>query len=151
MSERLSDERLHQLAFDEYVCSNENERVMAAELLKLRPRLLAASNDLIEVRGALSPNGGSRAVPPEVSMQDSVLPAVEWLIARVAELEAVHGARIGYIIGYLGDLGDWVIPEACIPWADPADAENARADAAEHTVPGLTPVTLTVFREERHV
>jgi hypothetical protein len=35
----LTDERLQQLAYDEYVCSNDNERAMAVELLAARAQL----------------------------------------------------------------------------------------------------------------
>lgn len=56
--------------------------------------------------------------------------------------------RVGYILGRLGDLGDWVITDPCIPWADPADAENARADAEGYGVPGVTAHVLAVYRED---
>jgi hypothetical protein len=39
---RLTDERLRQLRDDEYVCTNENERSMAAELVIARQLLAAA-------------------------------------------------------------------------------------------------------------
>jgi hypothetical protein len=56
-----------------------------------RARLAAAEADLLNVRGLLSPSGGSRRVPAEVEIHERVAPAVEWLLNRVAELEAAQG------------------------------------------------------------
>lgn len=53
-----------------------------------RMRMVRADADLQEMRGLLSPNGFPRRVPPEVEIHERVAPAVEWLLARVAELEA---------------------------------------------------------------
>ncbi|MGP4084142.1 hypothetical protein [Streptomyces sp. KR55] len=53
-----------------------------------RVRLVACEADLMEMRGLLSPNGFPRRIPPEVEIHERVAPAVEWLLNRVAELEA---------------------------------------------------------------
>lgn len=50
-----------------------------------RIRLIALQNDALDMRGALSPNGQARKVPMQLG--ETLLPAVEWLIARVSELE----------------------------------------------------------------
>ncbi|WP_280411707.1 hypothetical protein [Nocardia asiatica] len=55
---------------------------------KRRVQLAAADEDLQQVRGALSPNGRPRRIPAEVDIRRSVVPAVEWLLARVDELDA---------------------------------------------------------------
>lgn len=67
--------------------------VLLAEIDRLRDqrdrrraRLVALDADALNVRGALSPNGEDRKVP--FPLGPTLLPAVEWLIARVAELEA---------------------------------------------------------------
>ncbi|MEU2340113.1 hypothetical protein ABZ608_42420 [Streptomyces sp. NPDC013172] len=48
--------------------------------------LVALRNDALNVRGVLSPNGGTRKVP--MPLGETLTPAVEWLVNRVAELEA---------------------------------------------------------------
>ncbi|MFD5002165.1 hypothetical protein ACFWMV_04585 [Streptomyces mutabilis] len=53
-----------------------------------RVRLIAAEADLLAVRGLLSPNGEARRIPAEIAIHERVAPAVEWLVNRVAELEA---------------------------------------------------------------
>jgi chromosome segregation ATPase len=50
-----------------------------------RARLVALQNDALNMRGVLSPNGEKRKVP--FPLGETLTPAVEWLIARVAELE----------------------------------------------------------------
>ncbi|MFI6368674.1 hypothetical protein ACIBG0_38830 [Nocardia sp. NPDC050630] len=55
---------------------------------KRRIRMVAAEEDLAEARGLLSPNGHPLRIPTEVDIQESVAPAVVWLLDRVAELEA---------------------------------------------------------------
>ncbi|NUQ95365.1 MAG: hypothetical protein HOY79_01950 [Streptomyces sp.] len=52
-----------------------------------RLRLVALQNDALNMRGSLSPNGEDRKVP--FPLGETLTPAVDWLIARVAELEAV--------------------------------------------------------------
>lgn len=51
---------------------------------RLRDELRTKGNDLLDIRGLLSPNGGDRVVPFELG--ETVAPAVEWLIGRVARL-----------------------------------------------------------------
>ncbi|MEW2300232.1 hypothetical protein AB0958_09655 [Streptomyces sp. NPDC006655] len=48
--------------------------------------LVALRNDALNMRGVLSPNGGARKVP--MPLGETLTPAVEWLVNRVAELEA---------------------------------------------------------------
>ncbi|MFE9764656.1 hypothetical protein ACFYPC_09015 [Streptomyces sp. NPDC005808] len=73
----------------------EQLRAQVAELEaqrdRRRGRLVALQNDALNMRGALSPNGEDRKVP--MPLGESLTPAVEWLISRVAELEeaAVEG------------------------------------------------------------
>ncbi|WP_405676848.1 hypothetical protein OG292_19615 [Streptomyces sp. NBC_01511] len=54
-------------------------------------RLIALQNDADNMRGVLSPNGLPRRVPMELG--ETLTPAVEWLIARVAELETAAGVE----------------------------------------------------------
>lgn len=54
-----------------------------------RLRLIALQNDALNMRGALSPNGEARKVP--FPLGETLTPAVEWLLNRVAELEAAQG------------------------------------------------------------
>ncbi|MEU6527836.1 hypothetical protein ABZ869_01425 [Streptomyces sp. NPDC046928] len=65
-------------------------RLLDAEerIERRRTRLAKAEADLLEMRGLLSPNGGPRRIPAEVEIHEHVAPAVEWLLNRVAELEA---------------------------------------------------------------
>jgi uncharacterized small protein (DUF1192 family) len=58
---------------------------LRAQRDRRRPRLVALQNDALNIRGALSPNGEARKVP--MPLGETLLPAVEWLINRVAELE----------------------------------------------------------------
>lgn len=51
-----------------------------------RLRLIALQNDALNMRGSLAPNGKSRKVP--FPLGETLTPAVDWLINRVAELEA---------------------------------------------------------------
>ncbi|MFF7313382.1 hypothetical protein [Streptomyces sp. NPDC008137] len=51
-----------------------------------RARLVALQNDALNMRGVLSPNGEDRKVP--FPLGETLTPAVEWLVGRVAELEA---------------------------------------------------------------
>lgn len=51
-----------------------------------RLRLIALQNDALNMRGSLSPNDEKRKVP--FPLGETLTPAVDWLIARVAELEA---------------------------------------------------------------
>jgi hypothetical protein len=71
------------------VAEQQADRVAALEdrLGRRRVRLVAAEMDLLNVRGVLSPQGYPRCVPDSVDIRGSVVPAVEWLVSRVAELE----------------------------------------------------------------
>lgn len=77
---------------------DEAERLRAevAELKEQRERrrvrLVALQNDALSMRGSLSPNGQERKVP--FPLGETLTPAVDWLIARVAELEALTPAEI---------------------------------------------------------
>ena len=59
---------------------------LEAQRDRRRTRLVALDADALNVRGALSPMGEDRKVP--FPLGPTLLPAVEWLIARVAELES---------------------------------------------------------------
>ncbi|WP_405794053.1 hypothetical protein [Streptomyces sp. NBC_01506] len=59
---------------------------LEAQRDRRRGRLVALQNDALNMRGALSPNGRPRRVPMELG--EALTPAVEWLLARVEELEA---------------------------------------------------------------
>lgn len=59
---------------------------LTAQRDRRRTRLVALQNDALNMRGALSPNGEARKVP--FPLGPALLPAVEWLIGRVAELES---------------------------------------------------------------
>src|SRR5690606_33382616 len=67
----------------------ENVITYAAELEaqrdRRRARLVALQNDALDMRGSLAPNGEARKVPFELG--ETLTPAVDWLIGRVAELE----------------------------------------------------------------
>lgn len=68
----------------------ESLRARVAELEaqrdRRRDRLVALQNDAMDMRGSLSPNGEKRKVP--FPLGETLTPAVDWLIARIAELEA---------------------------------------------------------------
>ncbi|GAQ52121.1 hypothetical protein [Streptomyces acidiscabies] len=59
-----------------------------------RLRLIALSNDALEIRGLLSPNGFPRRVP--MPLGEKLAPVVEWLLNRVAELETIAGSATEY-------------------------------------------------------
>lgn len=60
----------------------------AEKIERRRIRLVEAENDLLNVRGILSPNGYPRRLPADVDLVPNVAPAVEWLADRVDELTA---------------------------------------------------------------
>jgi len=62
---------------------------LVARVDRHRARLVALQNDALSMRGSLAPADGPRAVPFELG--ETLTPAVDWLIARVAELEAAQG------------------------------------------------------------
>ena len=59
---------------------------LEAQRERRRVRLVALQNDALNMRGSLSPMGEDRKVP--FPLGETLTPAVDWLIARVAELEA---------------------------------------------------------------
>ncbi|MGW5387148.1 hypothetical protein [Nocardia sp. NPDC003963] len=71
------------------VAEQQAARIAELELRseKRRIRLALAEQNLLDVRGVLSPQGYPRRVPASVDLSRSVVPAVEWLVSRVAELE----------------------------------------------------------------
>ncbi|MFI7394060.1 hypothetical protein [Streptomyces tendae] len=62
---------------------------LEAQRDRRRDRLIALQNDALNMRGSLAPADGDRKVPFELG--ETLTPAVDWLIARVAELEAAQG------------------------------------------------------------
>lgn len=58
---------------------------LEAQRERRRIRLVALDNDALNMRGSLSPMGEDRKVP--FPLGETLTPAVDWLIARVAELE----------------------------------------------------------------
>lgn len=72
---------------------------LEAQRERRRLRLIALQNDALNMRGALSPIGEDRKVPFELG--ETLTPAVEWLIGRVAELEGAAGcpSRITTSVG----------------------------------------------------
>ncbi|MFJ2174382.1 hypothetical protein ACIOHE_15890 [Streptomyces sp. NPDC087851] len=59
---------------------------LEAQRERRRLRLIALQNDAMEMRGLLAPNGLPRRVPMPLGVK--LAPAVDWLIDRVAALEA---------------------------------------------------------------
>jgi chromosome segregation ATPase len=59
---------------------------LVARVERRQAELVALRNDALAVRGSLAPVDGNRKVPFELG--ETLAPAVDWLIARVAELEA---------------------------------------------------------------
>jgi hypothetical protein len=58
---------------------------LEAQRERRRVRLVALQNDALSMRGSLSPMGEERKVP--LPLGETLTPAVDWLIGRVAELE----------------------------------------------------------------
>ena len=75
---------------DEVVLVAEIDR-LTAQRDRRRTHLVALQSDALNVRGALSPMGEDRKVP--FPLGPTLLPAVEWLIGRVAELETAVAWR----------------------------------------------------------
>lgn len=65
---------------------------LEAQRDRRRGRLVALQNDALNMRGSLSPHGEARKVPFELG--ETLTPAVDWLINRVAELQALAPAPI---------------------------------------------------------
>lgn len=82
-----------------------------------RAELTALRTDALAIRGVLAPAGRPRRVPFELGA--TLLPAVEWLLARIAELEA--------------QLAEYEEPldESPIPYALTTKAAAVRAEEAD--------------------
>ncbi|MDX3835660.1 hypothetical protein [Streptomyces europaeiscabiei] len=65
---------------------------LEAQRERRRVRLVALQNDALSMRGSLSPMGEDRKVP--FPLGETLTPAVDWLIGRIAELEALTPARV---------------------------------------------------------
>ena len=65
------------------------ERVQMQVQVRQRTELRDKGNDLLDVRGLLSPNGGDSVLPAGFDISEQVAPAVEWLIDEVRRLRAV--------------------------------------------------------------
>jgi len=91
---RADRDRIAELEVDNAALQKDKEHVVKAAEARIerrRARLVKAESDLLEMRGLLSPNGQPRRIPTEVEIHERVAPAVEWLLNRVAELEAAQG------------------------------------------------------------
>lgn len=76
---------------------------LEAQRERRRVRLVALQNDALSMRGSLSPMGEGRKVP--FPLGETLTPAVDWLIARVAELDALVATTRTEAIA---DVGDWL-------------------------------------------
>lgn len=77
--------------------------VLEAQRERRRLELVALRNDALGMRGTLAPNGEDSRVP--FVLGETLTPAVEWLVNRVAELEAVEpvvfrAAHDSIVMGY---------------------------------------------------
>jgi hypothetical protein len=83
----MSPEMAHRMAELEQAETVLRARVaeLEAQQERRRVRLVALQNDALNMRGTLSPNGEQRKVP--MPLGETLTPAVEWLVNRVAELE----------------------------------------------------------------
>lgn len=99
---------------------------LEAQRERRRARLVALQNDALSMRGSLSPAGGDRKVP--FPLGETLTPAVDWLIARVADLEAqLHAASAAV--------------DACTcPSADRVEPHQVGCLLAERPVNALTAV-----------
>ncbi|MEU6597926.1 hypothetical protein [Streptomyces flaveolus] len=95
----LRDDANHDLMYEAWEQDQARQHPVARKLLdrvteleaqrdRRRVRLIAAEADLLAVRGMLSPAGEARRIPDGIEIHERVAPAVEWLLNRVAELEA---------------------------------------------------------------
>lgn len=141
---------------------------LEAQRERRRVRLVALQNDALSMRGSLSPMGEDRKVP--FPLGETLTPAVDWLIARVAELEAgpalpwAHSMSDHDLHGFLDDLvsaamGRWRsepevpdrtvladIEKVCAAWRTPG--QGSRLDGSEFD--GVT-VRLAEPEPEFHV
>ncbi|WIC88842.1 hypothetical protein SEA_ONIONKNIGHT_36 [Streptomyces phage OnionKnight] len=65
---------------------------LVARVDRYRARATALQNDALSMRGSLAPADGSRKVPFELG--ETLAPAVDWLLARVTELEAAQAEAL---------------------------------------------------------
>ncbi|MGW1039849.1 hypothetical protein [Streptomyces sp. NPDC002547] len=93
--EEEQDNARLRLAWQSARCRAWELREQIAELKEQRERrrlrLIAYQNDAISMRGSLAPNGEDRKVP--FPLGETLTPAVDWLIGRVAELERLLDAK----------------------------------------------------------
>lgn len=112
----LTDERLRQLAYDEYVCINETGRAMAVELLAARGRITKLTGERDELRDSVR---GYEAIRQHQADRIAALgrlartlwdrrrqwqtDAIEVVTAhaRVTELEAAQRPPLGYVVGFV--------------------------------------------------
>jgi hypothetical protein len=103
-------------------------RRLTAQRERRRVRLVALQNDALDMRGSLSPNGEGRKVP--FPLGETLTPAVDWLIARVAELEnerhETNEALDDAVQALRADRGAMVCRECEAPvrWVDPPQLSN---------------------------
>ncbi|MFE2940987.1 hypothetical protein ACFXKG_18280 [Streptomyces sp. NPDC059255] len=79
-----------------------------------RAELVARRNDDMEMRGLLAPNGAARRVP--MPLGERLAPAVDWLIDRIAELEAAAAqAPVEYLASHESvPFGRYTNPAAAV-------------------------------------
>lgn len=125
------------LVLDKALADVKELRARVAELEEQRERrrlrLVALQNDALNMRGTLSPNGEANKVP--FTLGETLAPAVEWLVNRVAELEsaAVEGrAALGALCYDLEDPGSNAFGALhLLAQATKGAAETTPDDAAE--------------------
>jgi hypothetical protein len=109
---------------------------LEAQRERRRVRLVALQNDALSMRGSLSPTGEDRKVP--FPLGEALTPAVDWLIARVSELEAVLAAERARHVEYEDsphcrlDGEFWPCPlVAAVDAVQPSGAPQGEPTAAE--------------------
>jgi hypothetical protein len=106
---------------------------LRAQRDRRRERLVALQNDALNMRGSLSPNGEERKVP--FPLGETLTPAVDWLIVRVAELETGYVAPSPSCTRCYGaDAARFVAQggaSAACPVCEPSEIEQLRARIAE--------------------
>lgn len=95
------------------------------EIARLRTELRDKGNDLLDVRGLLSPNGGDSVLPTGFDISEQVAPAVEWLVDEVRRLRVVAEAAAA-IVTFLRERGwtpanEWFMPET-VPFVAAVEA-----------------------------
>ena len=103
---------------------------LEAQRERRRARLVALQNDALSMRGSLSPAGGDRKVP--FPLGETLTPAVDWLIGRVAELEALRAdRRVEFAVQY---------PDGQTVMAETITFERSKAEASLRAHRGLNPM-----------